>query len=202
MAMARFGLNPHGNPLYRLVFASSVKMLVGGVWPDGRAEYRAKPAYREIGDQWILERWLSAEQYTGFTAEEYALRFRDPMTGLYRNGPYPYDGAYFMCENGAIKPEALDSIEHIISGIEFSRRNQSKQRTIEREDAREKAQKLVAAAEESEALARIRECRPAFGARPTSFRSGVHTMKTKPLIKTANELGLPLGNNKLTVIRK
>lgn len=178
ISMARFGLNPYGANLYRLVFAPSVRHLIGGRWRDGSVEYRSRPTYSKIGNEWILERWISAKEYCDMTAEEYEIRFRNE-SGLFTMGPYPSEGVYTLCCDAAIRPEAIDSIGKLIEGIEFGRRNKSHERIVEN-------QQLIAAdlatdekVQDDLMLSRIQENRPAFGNRPTSFRGGVHSTKSK-----------------------
>lgn len=178
VSMARFGLTPYGNNLYRIVFAPSVRHLIGGRWRDGRVEYRSRPTYGNMGNEWVLERWLPAEEFCQMTREEYEIRFRNE-SGLFTMGPYPTEGVYFLCNDAPVRPEAIDSIGKLIEGIEFGRRNRSHARVVEN-------QQLIAAdlaanekAEDDLMLSRIQEKRPAFGNRPTSFRGGVHSTKSK-----------------------
>jgi hypothetical protein len=198
--MTRFGKTPHGKNLYRVVFAPSVKMLVGGKWKDGAAEYRTRPAYRHLGNEWILERWLSPEEFTGMTREQYELRYRDPLTGLFSIGPYPEKGAYMICMDAALKPEAIESIEQIIAGIEYGRNHRSASRSLENERLLAEDLARQQKAEDSELMARIRDLKPAFGGVAANICGSIHSQKSKPVVKSANELGLPVGNNKLVQI--
>ena len=63
--MARYGLNPYEEPLYRIVFAPSRWHMVGGEWADGHVGARMclLGNYRAMGNQWILEKWQSPEDY-------------------------------------------------------------------------------------------------------------------------------------------
>src|ERR1700744_4313279 len=87
LSLAKYGLNPYGKPKYRVVFAPSVKMLVGGEFPDGFSGYRARPAYSHVGDAWIIEKWKSANDYTQMSELDYNLKYRDAITGLCLTGP-------------------------------------------------------------------------------------------------------------------
>lgn len=95
--MGRFGLNPQDAPLWRVVFADSVKRLIGGRWADGKEEYRLARVYNGPGakGKWVLESWISAFEHTGCTAEEYRIKFQAPgcMTTI-QNEPYPHQGTY------------------------------------------------------------------------------------------------------------
>ena len=63
--MARYGLNPYDEPLYRIVFAPSRWHMVAGAWADGTVGARMALLgnYRAMGNQWILEKWQSCEEY-------------------------------------------------------------------------------------------------------------------------------------------
>lgn len=84
-----------------------------------------------------------------------------------------------MCKDAPLKPEAVISVSEIIKGIEFGRRNRSKER--ETQNGLMLAADLVASekAKDDLMLDRIQELRPAFGNRPTSFSGGVHSTKSK-----------------------
>ena len=180
--IARFGSNPYGKPLYRVVFAPTVRHLVGGKWRDGSVEYRSRPSYSHIGNEWILERWITAEEYCNMTREAYERRFRN-ASGLLTMGPYPSEGVYVMCMDAPIKVEAIHGISTIIEGIEFGRRNRSIARTIE--NGQLLAADLAASekAKDDLMLDRISSLRPAFGNRPTSFAGRVHSTKSAPNLK-------------------
>jgi hypothetical protein len=94
--MERFGVNPLGAPLYRIVFSDSRTDLLGGKWPDGNCEYREVLRYPGIRGQWIMERWMSPEDYAG-TREVYERSQFDPDSGLLTCGPYPRRGEYTYC---------------------------------------------------------------------------------------------------------
>ena len=188
MALGRYGLNPYGEPLFRIVFAPSVRMIVGGEFADGFTGYRVRPAYRPIGNKWILEKWISALEHTHCGQEEYERRWRDSTTGLIPTGPYPSRGVYFHCWTFDKAPGEQENIEHVIQAI-----LRGKER-----DPRENQRALLdtMAREEKEADAqrydRCKELLPAYGVRAASFRGHVKATKTAPIMKTANELGLPV----------
>lgn len=95
--MSRFGLNPYNQPLWRIVFADSVKRLVGGRWPDGAEEYRMTKVYTgpHAKGRWVLESWISAEEHTGCTPQEYPLKFQSPNCAItIQSEPYPHEGTY------------------------------------------------------------------------------------------------------------
>ena len=87
-------------PLYRIVFAPTVQYLVGGNYTNpetGTVEftgYMPRPRYDYIGDKWIMEKWVSAKDFTGETEAQYRARWEDPETHLCLTGPYPRDGEW------------------------------------------------------------------------------------------------------------
>jgi len=99
--------------MWRIVFADSVKRLIGGRWPDGHEEYRLARVYTGKGakGKWVLESWISAFEHTGCTAEEYRIRFQ--ATGCVttiQNEPYPYDGTYVQRHIFAGEPEGVEML--------------------------------------------------------------------------------------------
>lgn len=103
VSMQRFGENLFAQPLYRVVFSDSRTDLVGGKWPDGACEYREVPRYPGIRGQWVMEKWLSAEEYAG-TIQEYSRLQLDAESGLFTCGPYPNRGEYTYCHTFITEP--------------------------------------------------------------------------------------------------
>lgn len=184
--LTRYGSNPYGEPLYRVVFAPSVRHLVGGRWRDGAVEYRSRPTYGHIGNEWVLERWVPAHEYCGMSQSDYEIRFRNE-TGLFTMGPYPSNGTYVMCMDSPIKVEAISTVGKLIEGIEHGRRNASISRSAKNKELI--AADLIASekAKDDFMLDKIKESRPAFGNRPTSFAptkhsQGVHSTKSNVVL--------------------
>lgn len=178
VSLSRYGQNPYGGNLYRVVFAPSVKHLIGGKWKDGATEYRLRTTYRHLGNEWVLERWLSAEEFCKMTPEQYEVRFRNE-SGLLTMGPYPTQGVYVLCNDGPIKPEAIPSVGTLIEAIEFGRNNKSHSRDIANRQLLQAAVEHEEKSQDDAMLDSIREKRPAFGNRPTSFAGNVHSTKSK-----------------------
>ena len=89
MSMGQYGKIPgKDEPLFRIVFAPTVRGLVGGEFTDpdtGAVEftgYRSCPRYEYIGDKWIMEKWVSAQDFTKQTELEYRAAWEDPKTHL------------------------------------------------------------------------------------------------------------------------
>ena len=154
--MGRFGLNPQGAPMWRIVFADSVKRLVGGKWADGREEYRFAKAYTGPGakGKWVLESWISAEEHTGCSPDDYKIKFQAPgcVTSI-QHEPYPYEGTYVQRH---IFPGEPENVETLIAkwnrdrDVSFSERRRLKQEMI---DYRAKKTR-------EEELYRLREAQP------------------------------------------
>lgn len=187
MPMQRYGVNPYGESVYRVVFAPSVKKLVGGEFKDGFKGYRVRPAYRQLGPVWVLERWISGQRHTGMTETKYNEQFTDPSTGLISTGPYPQRGIYVLAEvlNGS---PADMNFDWIIGYINKAHRNDpaANQRAI-LEDLKKQEQ-----LDAQMRFDRCKEALPAFGIRAASYRGHVKATKSAPLMKSANELGLPV----------
>lgn len=185
MPMARFGLNPFGENRFRIVLASTRRSLVCGEW-NGAGTTRAKYCltYPEIGPNWILEEWMDAFSFTGVTASTWNM---DRQLNIL--GPYPHRGEYQMCGNSSFEPEQTN-IEKLIRMVHAADkyswaekltacRNIATKEEIDRKHLRE---------------AIIRDCLPAFGHAPFSQLSTGRggAPKTSPVIRSANELGLPV----------
>ena len=186
--MERYGLNPYGKNLYRVVFAPSVRHLVGGRWKDGCVEYRSRPSYSHIGNEWILERWFTGDEFCSMSREAYEIRLRNE-TGLFTMGPYPSEGTYVMCLDSPLLPAAIQSVGKLIEGIEFGRKNKSHEREVQNRLLLEADIAKREQAADDVMLDKIREKRPAFGNRPTSFAGGVHSTKTKADFKITAPFG-------------
>lgn len=102
-----WGSNPHGGPLYRIVWSESRTWMLGGCWGnDGQINYRHAPYY--FGrKEWVLERWLPSIQWAG-TKTNWEQSMIDGSLaqhgiGVYTMGPYPTEGwfehVYSFAEN-------------------------------------------------------------------------------------------------------
>jgi hypothetical protein len=98
--MERYGLNPMGRALYRVVWSDSRTYLLGGNWGGGSFEMRESELYEGV-HAWILEKWQSAEQYAG-SREEWDAKERDPSTPSL--GPYPSEGEYVYAYTFPFEP--------------------------------------------------------------------------------------------------
>jgi hypothetical protein len=180
IAMRRFGLTPQSEPLYRIVFAPSRRYLVVGEWPDGSDCAHWVVKHKNVGNVWIMERWLPAEQYAKCTREQWDAT----MLVL---GPWPTQGEYELCHVFDTAQPCDANIETLVTWIEAGR-------NIRFEETRAFHHKQADAelnATRNQAEDLIRNRLPAYGCRP--FVGGrVHRgSKTYQPLKTAEELGLP-----------
>lgn len=191
--MKRFGLNPYGEPRYRIVFAPSRRYLVVGEWPDGSVCAAWVPKYKGLisetltdgrpnvhSNVWIMERWIPAEEYHRPGKADWDLNCQSL-------GPWPERGEYELCYVFFPGAPSEVSIEYRIKLIEASR-NVPFSETLawHKNDAQKERQNVREQAKDM-----IRNRLPAYG--HESFVGGhVHrSSKTAPIIRTAEELGLP-----------
>lgn len=86
------GLNPYGEPRFKLVWGESEFMRVGGYFSkDGFVGYRWLPA---VGNEkcWAILMWEPADMCG--TAYRWYKDYRDEQTHLCTLGQYPYSGRY------------------------------------------------------------------------------------------------------------
>lgn len=188
--MARFGVTPYGDPLYRIVFAASRRSLIFGEWPDGRTEARYEPRYAELHNVWILERWLPAAEYAGCDRETW-----DRTLSIL--GPYPERGEYELAHVFEACGPVDANLEKLISWIEESRKRSYWENRTALKEHYEQEQKGVRSVQD----AMIRNRLSAFLDAPMSGYKGGRGSKTRPIVKTAEELGLPAGNNKFVSLK-
>jgi hypothetical protein len=189
-SLERFGQNPYGQNIWRVVWGPTRLYLVGGRWTDREEgkitrqvdEYRWIPRYGDA-DGWVLEKWLSAVEFAG-SKEAWDMQNLDPETGLEQLGPYPVRGEYESAWKFPTYPTA-SAVELVIQMIQYGKQkyNQADIRAAHRQalEAREKER-----GENLEAM--IRDAMPAFPLRGLSgspYRSAPDPLRltTKDLSK-------------------
>lgn len=193
VSLTRFGNNPFSQPLWRMVYAPSVKKLIFGTDKFGTTGAHVRPAYRHLGEVWILERWISGAQATQMTPQEYeSYGPRCPQSGMLLEGPYPSSGIYEHCWTfdvdtlqGGIEG-AIDKIIGLIN--KGAGRSYAEIKAANKElDAKE--EKRAA----DERFLRVRETESCFGIRPASLPGGPRVGNLKSLRNpiTADKTGLP-----------
>lgn len=162
--MARFGQNPFGENLWRIVHAPSRRSLAHG---QGMSP-KWLPTYPQIGNAWILEQWVSAYDFAKCAPEVWNMS----MTIL---GPYPSRGEYEWAWTFAPAPAADCDVEQIVSWVRAGKEKYSaaENLTAIKEDA-DKEQREGQRLRE----AQIRNLLPAFGAAPMSGYRGGRNTKT------------------------
>lgn len=181
--MDRFGKNPFGENLYRIVFGPSRLGLV-----DGMLGQKWVRRYPQAGDRWVMEKWLNAKDYTGVTREQWAM---DPL--LSEMGPYPSRGEYELC--WVFDGLSLDdtNIDLVIRCIEEGK----KRRPVENEIAiRDDADREEKQKQETVKTA-IKDMLSPFGTGAFIAYGGKRGTKNRAVVKTANELGLPLKSGQI-----
>lgn len=155
------GLNPLGEPLYRMVWGWSRLSPIGGKWEDKDKtvfEMRMLPKYMSTDEhgnltfnRWHIEKWLPPETY-GSPEEWYAstIEYEDEVhkTGrfLYALGEYPSRGEYELCvtlqgKRGEFMAPSVSILETCVQLIEKGRLEPASKRKAalyEREAKRER----------------------------------------------------------------
>jgi len=187
--MARFGQNQYAQNLYRIVFAPSRRYLVYGQWPDGSRKATWLPKYPEVGDSWVLERWLTPFEYARCTPDEW----NETLTIL---GPYPDRGEYEICHRFNLTTPTDENLPELIQLIEQShkttRRNGNVFDNPENTVACMRKAEQEQAATSSEMQARIGNAMRPFGADAMVGYGGTRGTKTFHVALSAQEAGLPV----------
>ena len=183
MSMSRFGLNPYGECMYRIVFAPSRRYLVVGEWPDGSDCARWVVKHKNVGNQWIMERWRSPERYAQCSRQEW-----DSNPSMLTLGPWPDRGEYELCHVFDVAPPADANVETLVRWIEYGITSITPAETLQHHQKLAEAEK---ADNRSKADAMIRSRLPAYGCRPFAGAGGSRGTKTAKILKSAEELGLP-----------
>jgi len=183
--MARFGLNPFGENLFRIVLAQTRKALGESDMAaalEGRMTGRSKmtwqPIYMHKG--WTLEMWQDGFTITGCTQAQWK---RDGAQYL---GPYPDRGDYRMVGNSSFDPAQTNIeklIQLIVAGSNFSWAERLKACRVNAEYAENTAKKLREDIINDAQSFRGTEALVGFG--------GHRGTKTAPVLRSANELRLP-----------
>lgn len=179
--LSRFGQNPYGENLYRIVFAPSRRYLVTGEWPDGSNLAQWVVKYKTSGNIWVMEYWLSAEEYAKCSRDHW-------NQNLLILGPWPERGEYDLCHSFELSGPQDANLDKLVALIEYSRKVSLYESTIwHREDAARERKALQTTAEDM-----TRNVLPAFGGRPMSYGRFGRGFKTAKQTLTAREAGMPV----------
>jgi hypothetical protein len=128
------GINPFGEPNYRVVWGWNRLAWIGGKFEDrdehsvllrARIELRKEPKYPAV-NRWHIERWVPPETY-GSPRQWYAQTIeRENGISIPALGPYPSRGEYEHCftlegPRGEFVQLTPTVAEHVARAIEFSR---------------------------------------------------------------------------------
>ena len=178
--MKRFGVNPHGEAMYRIVYAPTRRYLVAGTWPDGSTKASWAQLYGQLGDVWVMERWESGEDFAKCSREKWDCEYSVL-------GPWPDKGEYRLCHDFAgVVPSEL-SIEKLVGMIEMGLRTPFGATRAHQQAEMEAETRAT----DSQKDAMIRNWLPAFGTNPMVGHGGGRGSKTAKELKSAQELGLP-----------
>ncbi len=189
--MLKYGVNPYGEPRYRIVSTASRRHLIGGKWPDGAIEYRWSKTYAHISDPWVLEAWdncrMSRSQWDAMV---------DPQSGWLINGPFPARGEYYHAHTFTCAV-ADANLDKLIMWIEEGQKC-SWQDNL---DACKQDYEADTKDRQGRMDAIVRNALPAYCGSPFVGRVS-RGSKTAPIMLTADQVRLPngrpapLGNNK------
>lgn len=182
--MRRFGTNGAGDSLYRIVFADSRRHIVTGTWADGSVGAKYRPRYRQSAGRWIMERFL--------TAAEYHKMSREKWDTMYPSMPFQERGDYDICHVFEACGPTDANIEKLVKWVEASRASSFQ----DNRDACAREYEQETKDSDNEIMARVGNSLPAFGATAMVGHGGGRGTKTARVLKSANELGLPVGSNK------
>ena len=194
MSMGQYGKIPgRDEPLFRIVFAPTVRGLVGGEFTDpdtGAVEftgYRSCPRYEYIGDKWIMEKWVSAQEFTKQTELEYRAAWEDPKTHLCLTGPYPANGDWQWVWTFN-KPEQIGAAGIVAALVNKAKFNSQAANRAAIEQAAEKAKQDKF----QQNFDKMKDSQRVSGIRAANIGGRVKAQKSFPELKDARSLGLPV----------
>lgn len=85
------GVNPSGEPIFKLIWSPSARHIIGGAWSTGYVGYREVSAVSGT-PCWALMVWEPKE--TQGTPFQWEWDYRDPESGLLECGAFPSAGRY------------------------------------------------------------------------------------------------------------
>lgn len=117
------GVNPFGQPMFRLVWGPSTTRTIWGQMEGGYCGQHIELKYGP-DPIWHLEMWKPPELF-GTPEYWYSLNY-DPITGLHINGDYPFSGDY--CHHSRMNNLNYRILEEKIPKIQEARTLTFKQR--------------------------------------------------------------------------
>jgi hypothetical protein len=90
------GLNPYGEPVFRLLWSTEPRKVIGGHWEkDGFVGYKEVSAASGV-PCWALMVWEAREVFG--SPDRWEIDYRDEGTGLLQCGGYPKHGRYRLLQ--------------------------------------------------------------------------------------------------------
>src|ERR1700733_2997235 len=165
-------------PLFRIVYAPTVMGLVGGEFTNpetGGVEfigYQPRAQYSHIGDKWIMEKWVSAFEFTKQTEAEYYAQWK-AQHGLCLTGPYPVNGAYQWVWTFN-KPEQIGAAGIVAAVGDKAKFNSQSANSA----ALKQAQKAAKQAKFNQNFDKMKDSQRAFGIRAANIGGMVKAQKS------------------------
>jgi hypothetical protein len=189
--LPQFGANQYFEVLYRIVFAPTRLYMVHGLWNDGQTKAKWTPKYPEVGEKWVLERWLTPFEYARCTPDEWKT---NPALSVL--GPYPERGEYEICHVfNHVTPDD-ENLDMIVGLIEASHKNTRRVgRSFENPENTVACNRIAEeqqAANHRSMLDLIENTFPAFGGVPMAGYGGARGTKSFHVELSAEDAILPV----------
>lgn len=179
--MERHGKNPYNENLWRVVWAPSRMHTLYQVEVGMSTREVICPKYRNIGDAWILERWIDGYEFARMSKEVWDATMQ--ILGPWRErGEYEHAHTFEMCT-----PEDAN-VDKLVMWIEEGRKRAFREHQIACKAEYEQEDKDIF----NERDARIRNLLPAFGTTAMAGYGGGRGTKADPIRRIAEETGKPL----------
>lgn len=176
-ALSRFGVNPFGENLWRVVYAPSRRSMVR----QSAKRHIWMRTYPQAGVAWVLEHWISAFDFAGSRAAW-------ESSGIGVLGEYPSRGEYEHSHTFYPSPASIGHIERMITltlaGPARFSANENKNAIRAELDKQKKS-------EQAYWHDRLMERTRAFGTAPFSAAGGSRGTKTRDFKIAAQDANLP-----------
>lgn len=172
-SLKQFGQNPYGEALFRVLWAPSRKAF---------RDVDLGLYQRDVGERWVMEKWLSAAEFSGgLTREQW--QQNQHLSWL----PYPERGEYVLCHVFEFAQPGDCNLGGMIEYLQAGKKINPNENLV--------AIKEAVAKEEQDASSRrqaiIRNALPAFGVNPMVGYGGARGTKAGQLLRSAQELKMP-----------
>jgi len=176
-SLSKFGLNPFGENMWRVVYAPSRRSMVR----QSAKRHIWMRTYPQAGVAWVLEKWKSAWEFAGSRATW-------ESSGIGVLGEYPSRGEYEHSHTFYPGPASLGHIERMIALTEAGPARFSANENKNAIRAEMDKQKI---SDQKYWHDRLMERTHAFGTAPFSAAGGSRGSKTRDFKIAAQQTGLP-----------